>query len=102
MSANSVYARLDDLVAKFDILSEDKYFERLVPGNGESDVMNKADRRNHYKCKFCDLDNLPSQDKDISITLTHYNIKSLSAHYDELETTVDAIGTPSVIGPTET
>lgn len=64
LGANSVYARLDDLAAKFNILSENKYIERLAPGNGMRDITNEAYWRNYYKYKFCDLDDLPSHDED--------------------------------------
>lgn len=61
-------------------------------------MLYEGDLRNHSNCMYCNMDSLPDYNANNSITMTHFNVGSLPAHFEEIETLLVHISNPPNVG----
>lgn len=83
----------------FDTFDQDRYTDHMYQ---EHNLLAELDQRNLSLCTFGQLDQIRDVILGTYFSLVHLNVGSLVAHLDELELVLADLGTPVVIGLSET
>lgn len=88
------------MLHNYHLAGNNKYLCNLNSCEENDDILVSLDTRNSTKCRIISLDTVPATPPLLG--LVHLNVRSLVAHHEELEVTLNAMGFPSIISICET